>query len=217
MIQIAILDDHLVFADGIATIIGQQEDMFLGVKADNLKKLAIDINALDAMPDILLLDINLGKENGIELLPSIQSLLPDTPIIILTMHNEPAYIMRAMEKGVRGYLLKSVGSEELLHAIRTVNQGKDYFNADISKLMMNELRKKQDSKPDEKKQRLSNREIEIIQLVCNEYTNKEIAAHLYISVRTVDTHKRNILQKLGVKSVAGLVKYAIQHGLTSDS
>ena len=130
------------------------------------------------------------------------------------MHGEEAYIVKMLESGASGYILKSSGMEELISAIRALAAGKTYFTGEVSETLIKHLNsQKAMSSPSDSEIPLTSREREILKMIAQEYSNSEIAAQLYISNRTVDTHRRNLLRKLKLKNTAGLVKYAILHGL----
>ena len=222
-IRIVIVDDHQIVRDGLRFLISGEPDMTIVAEAENgqdlLDKLAIE------QPDVILLDIRMPVLNGIQATEKIHQLYPDVKIIILSMHDEEEYITKALQAGAQGYLLKKTGKEELIRAIRTVMDGTNYFSNDVSAKMLNRLmNRKSPNKtfmnssktPITKEIPLTTREIEIIRLIVQEYTNAEIAERLTISPRTVDTHRRNLLQKTGVKNTAGLVKFAMMNGLLNE-
>ncbi|MCZ2357645.1 MAG: response regulator transcription factor [Bacteroidia bacterium] len=221
-IRIIIVDDHQIVRDGLRFLISDEPNMTIIAEAENgqdlLDKLAIE------QPDIVLLDIRMPVLNGIQVTEKIHRLYPDVKIIILSMHDEEEYITKALQAGAQGYLLKKTGKEELLRAIHTVVGGTNYFSNDVSAKMLSRLmNRKSMNKPMDghkssstKEIPLTSREIEIIRLIVQEYTNAEIAERLTISPRTVDTHRRNLLQKTGVKNTAGLVKFAMMNGLLND-
>ncbi len=211
MISIAIVDDHKIFIDGVKSILEDLEDIKCEFTATN--KLELFQALANHTPSVILMDIGLGNENGIEITEEVLLKYPNINIIALSMHQEENYIIKMMEAGAKGYLLKDAGSEEMLKAIRTVHIGQKHFNEHVSTTLLNYVTrgiKKENKSPE---LILTKREIEILRLVCMEYSNQEIATELYISIRTVDTHKRNLLEKLDAKNTVGLVKYAIKHGI----
>ncbi|WP_235299451.1 response regulator [Portibacter marinus] len=210
MIRIGIVDDHKIFRDGVASILDDIEDLSVIWSTSNFKTTlqALEENGVD----VILMDITLGDESGIVLSKVILEKDPDIKILAISMHHEDDYILKILEVGAKGYLLKDAGSEEMIKAIKTVAGGDTYYSNEVSKILIrnltnNGLRKK--SPPVQ----LTRREIEILKLIADEYSNPEIADKLFISIRTVDSHRRNLLDKLDVKNTAGLVKFAIQHGL----
>jgi DNA-binding NarL/FixJ family response regulator len=165
--------------------------------------------------DVILMDIDMGSTNGIETTSNVKKLRPDVQILTLTMHGEQDHIIRMLEAGSSGYLLKNSGSEELLAAIRAIAKGDSYFSNSVSATLLKAITSSKTKKTSVAKADtpLSDREIEILKLIAQEFSNGEIAEKLFISIRTVDTHRRNILEKLQLKNTAGLVRYAIEKAL----
>ena len=160
------------------------------------------------------MDIDMGETNGIDATIEVKKNYPDVNILALSMHGEHNYILKMLEAGATGYILKNAGKEEMLTAIISVASGNSYFSREVSSRLIEYLNKPQvNIKNTDKDIPLTNREIEILKLIAQEYSNSEIAEELFISVRTVDTHRRNLIEKLGVKNTAGLVRFAIRKGL----
>lgn len=211
MIKIVIADDHKMFRDGIIAILEQEGDIQLLGEVGSAQEV---FEMLDAsMPDILLLDISLGKFNGIDITKSLKMRYPELKVIIISMHSESSYIVKALEVGASGYLLKDAGKVEMLNAIRAVVTGGTYFGRQVSQILMEHLSGKGAHVVKQDKVMLTKREVEVLRLIAEEHSNQEVADKLFISIRTVDTHRRNLLEKLKLKNTAGLVKYAIQNGL----
>ncbi len=206
-----IADDHKIFRDGVRSILEKEKDIEVIEEAANgdevLEKL------FKVKIDVLVLDIDIGKPNGIEITEIIRKDFPEIKILILSMMSLHDFIIQALEKGATGFILKNAGKDEVLTAIRSVAKGDSYFSREVSSILIEHLNKPRSSKRRIADIPLSSREIEVLNLITQEYSNPEIAEKLYISIRTVDTHRRNLLEKLGVKNTAGLVKYAIQKGL----
>lgn len=211
MIKLAIVDDHSIFVDGVQSILEDNNDIECLFTASSKSQLLQNLKS--HTPDIILMDISLGQENGIEITNEISSLYPKLKFIALSMHHEENYIIKMLEAGASGYLLKDAGSNEMIKAIKTVAEGKTYYSDHVASVMLQFI--KQDKKIVRQSPELvlSKRELEILKLVCMEKSNQEIADQLYISIRTVDTHKRNLIEKIDVKNTIGLVKYAIKYGL----
>lgn len=167
--------------------------------------------------DVVLMDIDMGRSNGTETTRKVRAMFPDVRVLALTMHEEAEHIIYMLEAGASGYLLKNVGRDELLSAIRTVVQGNSYFSHTVSATLLKAITDLKSKPTSAAKQPsgspLSDREIEVLKLIAQEHSNGEIAEKLFISIRTVDTHRRNILEKLQVKNTAGLVKYAIEKAI----
>jgi two-component system response regulator NreC len=210
MIKVIITDDHQIVVDGLKSILSQFTDYKVITTASNGKELLQKLEIVDT--DIVLLDIDMPVMNGIEALKEMQKRFPKVKTIILSMHDEKSLVKKMSELGAKGFLFKNSDADVLLNALNSVSSGKVYFEqSDSTVVIRNEL--SGSSLPfDDKKSLLTEREIEIIQLVATGLSNKEIADRLFISPRTVDTHRTNLMRKLEVNNVAGLVRYAIQNG-----
>ena len=206
-----IADDHRVFREGIVSILENTGEIRVIAQAQDGKEVMEKLRK--ARPELILMDISMGEAGGIETTRLVREQYPEIKVLVLSMHSESSYIVRMLEAGASGYLLKDAGSAELINAIKAVAQGHTYFSSQVSATLVDQLVK--GKKPPERKAGvpLTRREIEVLRLIAEEYSNPEIADKLFISIRTVDTHRRNLLEKLGVKNTAGLVKYAIKHGL----
>jgi DNA-binding NarL/FixJ family response regulator len=213
-IRVLIADDHKIFRDGIISILEREKDMEVVGEASNGLEVLESISKTTV--DVLVLDIDMGKPNGIEITGTIKRDYPDTRILVLTMMGLRDFIIHALEAGATGFLLKNAGKDEVLTAIRSVAKGDSYFSREVSAILIEHLSKPRTSRHRIADIPLSAREIEVLKLIAQEYSNPEIARELFISIRTVDTHRRNLLEKLGVKNTAGLVKYAIQKGLADE-
>ncbi len=210
MIQVLIVDDHKVFREGIATLLEKHQNISVIAEASNKQEIFFNLESKKI--DVVLMDISLNNENGIELSKQLLAEYENLPILALSMHNEPHYIIEMIEAGASGYLLKDTGSSELCEAIETVFKGGTYFRGKIAGVMLDKLRNKTIKKtPSKANIPLSKRETQVLKLIVDEYSNQEIADELFISIRTVETHKRNLIEKLEVKNTTGLVKYAIKH------
>jgi DNA-binding NarL/FixJ family response regulator len=207
-INIYIVDDHQVVINGLISMLKTESDFNVAgfaLHAEDALKYA-DCNPMD----IALIDINLPNMDGVELCKQILKLQPSTKIIALSSFNEASFIKSMMQNGAKGYLLKNTSGEELIKAIKTVNQGQDYLSEDVQKtLISSSLGKSQSSYIP----KITRREKEVLSLITEEFTTKEIAEKLFISIATVETHRLHLLSKFGVKNTAGLVKVAIQKGL----
>lgn len=206
-----IADDHKVFRDGICSLLNSVDDMEVIAEASNGYEVMEQLPTIK--PDILIMDIAMGMTSGIDTAHLVHKQYPEIRILVLSMHRENTYIVKMLEAGAAGYLLKDSGSRELINAIRSVASGDTYYSSQVSTAIVEHLTR--GTRPREKKTDipLTRREIEILKYISEEFSNAEIAEKLFISIRTVDTHRRNLLEKLGVKNTAGLVKYAIKKGL----
>ncbi|OEK00278.1 hypothetical protein BFP97_01560 [Roseivirga sp. 4D4] len=211
-IQVAIADDHKLFREGIHFLIDQMEGISICFEVADGKELIIRLK--EEVPDVLLLDLDMPEMDGIEVLKEVRSLYSSMGVIILTMHSDAKMIAYLMELGANGYLMKDTSPEELEQAIRSVKEEGFYFNKAVSEAMLGGLKNHSPKKPVLKNNvTLTSREIEVLELICQEYTAKEIAEKLFISPRTAEGHRRSLIEKLGVKNTAGLIVRAVKEGL----
>ena len=213
-IRILLADDHKIFREGVRSILEKEQDMEVVGEAANGVEVIELIEQVEV--DVLVLDIDIGTPNGIEITELISQNHPETKILILSMMGFHDFVIQALEKGAIGFLLKNTGKDEVLTAIRSVSKGDSYFSREVSAILIEQLQKPASLKRKSTEIPISPREIEVLKLIAQEFSNSEIAEKLYISIRTVDTHRRNLLEKLGAKNTAGLVKFAIQKGLVDE-
>ncbi len=212
MINIAITDDHKLFRRGMNRMLADFDQMEVVFEAGNGVELLAELEKTKA--DLVLLDLQMPEMDGIETTPLLRERYPDLKIIILSMHDDDQMIAHLMELGAHGYLLKDAEPEEVEMAIRTTLLNGFYFNDRVSKAMLSSMVQKQKVKPTFSHQtELSEREIEVLKLICQELTSQEIADQLFISKRTVEGHRNRLLEKIGAKNTAGLVVYAAQNGM----
>ena len=213
-IQILIADDHPFFRDGIHQLLGDQDAIESIDEATNGKEVLQML--AKKYYDLVIMDIKMPLMSGVEATRVIKKKFPDVKVLAISMYDEQPYIVKMLKAGAKGYLLKNSTKEELLKAISQVMKGENYFSSEVSEIMVSQIvsGKHVDNGYDEQPElTLTKREIEIIKMIAEELTNVEIGERLNISPRTVDTHRRNLLQKLKVKNTAGLVKYALKNGL----
>jgi DNA-binding NarL/FixJ family response regulator len=213
-IKVLIADDHKIFRDGIRSILEKEKDMDVIDEAANGKEVLEKLETTKA--DVIILDLDIGKPSGIEVTELISKQYPEVKILILSMIGLHDFVIQALEKGATGYILKNTGKDEVLTAIRSVAKGDSYFSKEVSSILVEQLNKPRTLKKRSEGIPLTARELEVLQLIAQEFSNPEIAEKLFISIRTVDTHRRNLLEKLGLKNTAGLVKYAIMNGLVQE-
>ncbi|WP_306812783.1 response regulator [Paenibacillus soyae] len=213
MIRIMIVDDHSMIRAGLRMLLSSKEDIEVVAEASEGDE---GIRAaLELRPDVVLMDLSMphGKD-GLTAASELKEKLPDTAVLILTMHDDDEYLFRAINAGAGGYVLKSAPHEELLAAIRTVARGDAYLYPTATKRLMNEfIGRMTRGESKDVFDTLSEREKEVLELTAKGYGNKEIAEQLIISVKTVETHKSNVMEKLGLKSRPELIKYAMKKGL----
>ena len=219
MIKVLLVDDHKIVRDGIAALLnGEKNIKLVGECTDGSEVMGFLSNH---STDVILMDIMMEKLNGIDTSRLVLEKYPEIRILTLSMNQDYDYIQEMLKIGAAGYILKNTGAEELLHAIKVVAEGKPYFSPEVTDVVMNKYMNKSEPKNSIGKnpglvEELTKREIEVLQLIAQEYTNIEIAEKLYISRRTVDTHRRNLLQKLGAKNSIGLIRFAYNNGLIKD-
>lgn len=206
-IKLIIADDHELFRKGLAELLRKHDDIKI-VKsvADGAEFMKLVNSPFEA--DIVLLDITMPNMNGFQVLKELKTVNSDIKPIVISMHDDGNYIAKCAKMGAYGYLLKNTDESELILAIRTVNQGKKYFNAEISEKMINFMSTQSISE-----NILSNKETEVLGFISKGLTTKEIAAKLFVSSRTIETHRANILKKLEVKNTAELIKKATEMNL----
>lgn len=207
--KILIVDDHPLLRQGIKQVIELEEDLKVTGEASSANE-AIDMINRDK-PDIAIVDITLaGNVSGIELVKSINERFPEIKALVLTMHDESLYAERAIRAGARGYIMKEVASKNIINAIRTILNDELYLSENISKKIIDKLVRGSADTIGISVENLSNREFEIFQLIGNGFSTKEMAKKLNLSIYTVESHKKNIKEKLKLKNSSDLSKYAIQ-------
>jgi len=213
-IRILLVDDHNVMRRGLRLLVERQQGfVVVGEAADGRQ--AVEV-AQTTQPDVVILDISLPNLNGIEAAQRINELLPDTAIIILSMHSDESYVMRALRAGAKGYLLKDSAEEDLMEGIRSVSSGKAYFSSGVSKMLVEDyVREIKARGVDDSYELLTPREKEILHLLVEGKSNKDIAVALNLSPYTVETHRRNLQEKLNLHSFAELILYAVRKGVIS--
>ncbi len=215
MIKICIVDDHNIVRDGLRAILQKEDGFMISDEAQNYAEL-MKIIRLN-VPDVVLLDISLPDKNGIEIASELKALYPDIKILMLSMYISEEFVINAVNVGVDAYLPKNTTRKELITAIRKIYDNEYYFPPEINKIILNNFlgSSKKESVLNESNQTLSSREIEILKLYASGCSNKEISEKLFISPRTVESHKNHMMQKLDLKSPVELVKFAIKNKLVN--
>jgi len=215
MTNILIVDDHQIVIDGLKTLlegaanIGELHETSTG---------AATIEKVASTPiDLVLLDINLPDKSGFEVCTELKKAHGNLKIIALTMYGNAGYINKMIKAGADGYLLKNTGKDELLKAVEAVINGERYFSKQVTDILVSSMQEVKKTKSTDFVQKLTRREKEVLQLIVDEYTTDEIAAKLFISSTTVISHRKNLLRKLSVKNVAGLVRKTFEFGLLKGS
>lgn len=211
-IRIVIADDHEIFRNGFKLLLKNQTDIELVGEAGN-GKLLLEVVEKES-PDIAITDIQMPEMGGVETCRNIKKLFPATAVIALSTFNDEHYIVDMLEAGASGYLLKNTTRQELHAAVHAVFQGNSYYSKETSRKLA-QLIAECKVQPGRKKEPVtfSSRELEVMQLICHQLTNKEIAAKIRLSVRTVESHRERIQEKTGSKNLAGIVIYALKHNL----
>jgi DNA-binding NarL/FixJ family response regulator len=211
-IQLAIYDDHRIVQEGICSLLKDVDDIDIVLKSDKPEQLQESLKSIQI--HILILNIHVYHEQYINLIKLVNLCNPKINILIISVINDENVILKTIKAGAKGFLAKDTDRNELIEAIYTLRNGFDYFSNSITHILLNRYIKK--LKTNDEKDRinsLSSREIEIMKMWGNSYTNKEIAEKLFLSVRTVETHKNHIMQKLNLKTSVDMVKFAIKNNL----
>jgi two-component system response regulator NreC len=208
LIRIVIVDDHAVVRSGLKLLLDGQEDLEVVGEAGDARTAVFEVRA--QKPDVILMDVVMPTGSGIEATPAVLKEAPDAKVLILSMQDDPAYVREAFAAGASGYVLKEAADAELVAAVREVASGQRYVHPALgARLVAAEA----DERARAEKDPLSEREHEILRLLALGHTNQEIASQLYLSVRTVETHRAHIMQKLRISTRADLVRYALEHGV----
>ena len=213
IIRVMIADDHRLFRTGMVAVLKEIKGITVINEAGNGKELLTKL--IHEQPDVILMDIKMPEMDGIEATEIVIDRYPDVKVIMLTMHDDEQFITHMVDLGAHGYLLKNADVTELELAIHKVMKQGYYFNDKVSEVLLTSLIGKK-AKMDKKKKNglnLSKREHEVLQLICEGFTNSEIAEKLFLSTRTVEGYRYKLCDKVGVKNTAGLVRYAIKNGL----
>jgi two-component system response regulator NreC len=211
VIRVLVVDDHAVVRAGIALLLDGQDDMEVVGEAGDARNAIFQARALK--PDVVVIDVTMPGESGLAATPRIIKDVPDASVLVLSMHDDPRYVHEAFEAGASGYVLKEAADMEVVQAIRDVAAGRRYVHPALGARMIQaeaEARRAAENDP------LSDREREILRLLALGHTNQEIANMLFISVRTAETHRAHIMQKLRLTTRAELVRYALDHELLAE-
>lgn len=210
-IRLALADDHTLFRQGLSALLSDYDELKVVIEVPNGLEL---IQSLKSKPvDVAIVDYEMPEMDGLETTRQIRLKHPETKIISLTMHNSEDLILQLLDKGTNGFLLKDFDSEKVVDAIYAVLENDYYFNDHIAKEMLHHVMKKRKLKPRFGVSALSDKEIQIIRLICEEKTNKEISEILNLSPRTIEGSRARIIHKINVKNTAGIVLYAIKNNI----
>lgn len=215
-IRVVLADDHVMLRSGLKLLLNGQTDIeVVGEASDGAEAVS---KAAELKPDVLLLDITMPNMGGIDALRTIKEKIPSIFILILTMHENEAYLLEALKAGASGYILKKAADNELMSAIRAVYNGEVFIPSSLTRFVVEEMVSggvSREESVDNGQEQLSPRELEVLTLIAQGYTNQQIADRLYLSVKTVETYKARVMEKLSLGSRVELVRYALQHGLLS--
>jgi len=203
-IKVILVDDHHIVLDGLESLL-QQEPEFQVLASLHSGEEVLDM-LKSQQPHILLTDFSLPGISGIDFVRQVKRTYPQVKVIVLSMHDEAHIIKSVLKEGVEGYLLKNIQHSELKSAIRHVAQGLPYVSPEVTRLLMDEM-----NKPKDEPELLTDRELDVLRLIAKEFSNKAIADKLFISERTVETHRKNIFRKTKTSSLVGLIKFAYEH------
>ena len=213
-LRIVLADDHTIVRNGLRVLLERQPDFMVVGEGGNGRE-AIEITERES-PDVVLMDVAMPIMNGIEAAARITAALPKTAVVILSMHRDESYILRALKAGARGYLLKDSAESDLIQAVRAVAAGKAFFSPAVSKVLAEDyIRQVQHRGLEDPYDLLTARERELLQLIAEGKSAKEIAALLNLSAHTVDTHRGNLMQKPHVHSIPELILYSVRKGIIS--
>lgn len=215
-IRIVLADDHKIIRDGLRSLLLTESKYEIVGEAEN-GQMALDLTTR-LRPDLVIMDVNMPIMDGIDATRKISKDHPDSRVLALTMTNEQEHIRKMIDAGALGYILKNSGQEELVSAINAIVSGQNYFSDEVKDVIMQTIVRKQykNDKIVGEAIPLTRREKDVLNLIVQEFTNYEIAQKLFISVRTVDAHRRNLLEKTAARNTAGLVKYALENKLFQD-
>lgn len=206
MIRVALAEDHDILREGLQSLLKEEKDIKIVAEGANGQEL-IDLLQLNPV-DIILMDINMPVMNGLDATRYITKHFKEIKILVLSMMDHPRYLQQMIEAGASGYVLKSAGKDELVHAIKEVAAGRSYISPEISQKMENNP-----SASKANAVKLTKRELEILQLLAQGMTNKEIAEKIFLSRRTVETHRKNLIDKTNSKNSFALIRYAMENGI----
>jgi DNA-binding NarL/FixJ family response regulator len=215
MLSILLADDHRMMRDGLRMLINAQPDMEVIGEADNGRKAVL--LALQLRPNIVVMDVSMPELNGLKATEELKSKCPEMKILTLTRHTDDGYLQLLLEAGASGYVLKQSASDELVRAIRAVGAGKTYLDPSITEQVVSNVIGRRAARGSPAAAKLSQREEEVLHFIAWGYLNKEIASRLKISIKTVETHKTNAMQKMGMKSRIDIVRFALLHGWLQDT
>jgi DNA-binding NarL/FixJ family response regulator len=214
-LRIILAEDHETIRDGLKLLVNSQSDMEVVGEADN-GRTALQL-AEKFSPDVIVMDISMPELNGLQATKKLKDKCPQVKVLILTRHSEPGYLQELLQAGASGYVLKQSKSEELIRAILAVAEGQTYLDPAITERAVTQIRESGQLTRKVSNANLTAREAEVLRLIARGYVNKEVAARLNLSVKTVETHKSNAMSKMGMKSRVDIVRYAMLQDWLQDT
>ena len=213
IIKILLADDHGIIREGLRSLLEKQPDIeVIGEAQDGRKAVAL---AQELLPDIVIIDISMPNLNGIDATRQIMSVCPDVKVIALSIHSNRRFIAKMLKAGAKGYILKDSLFEELSHAIKTVNSGEVFLSPKLTSMVVSTYVERLAATTEPESEALNNREREVLQMLAEGKTTKQIAVELHVSNKAIEANRRNIMRKLNISNLPELTKYAIREGLTS--
>ncbi len=206
--KLLLVDDHAIVLDGLKSLLSKLEKVEIAAVAKSGDEGLHLLKATKA--DLIITDINMPGMDGLEFIKTIRNEFPPVKIIVLSLHDEPHFVRNIMKQRVQGYILKNDASSELVEAVERVLDGKTFFSSKINQIIVEQINEPETDKL------LTDRELQIVRMIIQELSNKQIAEHLFISERTVETHRKNILRKTGTNNIVGLIKFAYQNNLADQ-
>jgi two-component system response regulator NreC len=211
VIRVVLVDDHAVVRSGLRLLLAAEDDVEVVGEAGNARDAVFEVRA--QQPDVVLLDVVMPGESGIEALPKLLHEAPAAKVLVLSMQDDPSYVREAFAAGASGYVLKEAADAEVVAAVREIAGGGSYVHPQLAaRMIAADAKERADAAADP----LTEREHEVLRLLALGHTNQEIAQLLYVSVRTAETHRAHVMRKLGLGSRAELVRYALAHGLLAE-
>ena len=204
--RILVADDHPLFREGLVQLINREHDLCCCGETDSVAATYKAVGTLK--PDLLVMDLRMGDGDGLELIKALKTHFPDLPVLVLSQHDETLYAERALRAGARGYVMKEEATEEVLNAMRTILKGELYVSRKMSVVVLKKLVGSPSATSGRQIERLSDRELQVFQMLGSGMSTRQVAAQLHLSFKTVETHRENIKHKLGLRDSAELVRHA---------
>ena len=210
-IKLLLVDDHPIVRRGVASCLAKEPHIHVIGEAAHGREAIIKVRELN--PDVVLMDVDMPQMDGLAVTQALRKEFPQIKVLMLSMYRDTDYILRILQSGALGYVLKDAPAEELVNAVESIHRGESYFSADVARVALNQFVRGTNEGPSA--MNLTNREREVLILIAEGLSNKEIACKLNVGVRTVETHRERIMRKLNIRNVAGLTRFAIAKGLIS--